>query len=97
MKARLKLFEARVTPSFLYCSGAWKMTAARKRLVRSTQRRMLRWVVGVRRWGRVAADQESTEASGSGVDYDIEGTETTTEDEAEMFVEWIQRATGIVR
>ena len=58
---------------------------------------MLRWVVGVRRWGRVAADQESTEDSGSGVDYDIEGTETTTEDEAETFVEWIQRATGVVR
>ena len=43
---RLRLFEAVVTPTVLYGSEAWTMTAEMSRLLRTTQRRMLRMVLG---------------------------------------------------
>ena len=49
LRVRLKLFNAVVTPTFLYGSGTWTMTAERERRIRTTQRRMLRWMPGVGR------------------------------------------------
>ena len=49
LKSRLKLFDSVVTPSALYCCGSWTMTEQRSSLIRSTQRKMLRKIVGVQR------------------------------------------------
>ena len=46
---RLRLFEATVTPCVLYACGTWTLSADLERQLRSSQRRMLRWIVGVRR------------------------------------------------
>ena len=49
LKHRMKLFESVVTPCVLYASGTWTMTADDERQVRTTERRMLRWILRVGR------------------------------------------------
>ena len=44
LKDRAKLFEATVTPSVMYGSSTWALTAERERKLTSTRRRMLRWM-----------------------------------------------------
>ncbi|CAK0876937.1 unnamed protein product [Prorocentrum cordatum] len=46
---RLRLFTACVVPCVLYASSTWTLTAAEERKLRSTQRRMLRQMVGIGR------------------------------------------------
>ena len=43
---RLKLFDATVSKTILWCSESWKLTVAQKRKLRSVQRSMLRRMVG---------------------------------------------------
>ena len=43
---RLRLFEAVVTPTFLYGSGAWTLTQQMESKIRCVQRRMLRMIAG---------------------------------------------------
>ena len=47
---RLKLFEAVVTPTVLYASGCWTMTAERENRLKVARRRMLRKIGQVPRW-----------------------------------------------
>ena len=42
LRARLRLFHACVTPTVLYGSGAWTMTAEREHLLSTVFRKMLR-------------------------------------------------------
>ena len=49
IERRLKLFKAVVQPTLLYGCACWTMTRPRERLVRTTQRRMLRQILGTRR------------------------------------------------
>eukprot|EP00973_Karenia_brevis_P060172 8373073-Karenia_brevis.AAC.1 len=46
LQSRLKLFGATVSQSVLYGSGTWTMTFARERRLQSTQRRMMRLMLG---------------------------------------------------
>ena len=66
---RLRLFESVVTPTVLYGSETWTLTAEMSRLLRTTQRRMLRMVLGQgrRRRERTSERQEDDHYSdGSG-------------------------------
>ena len=49
VRLRMKLFESTVTPAVLYGSSCWTMWADTERLLRTSRRRMLRLIVGVRR------------------------------------------------
>ena len=60
LSPRLRLFKAIVTPTFLYGSGMWTLTAERERRIRTTQRRMLRWMLGAGR-RRVEANPNEDE------------------------------------
>jgi len=46
---RMKLFESVVTPSALYGCASWTMTLERERKLTVARRRMLRWMMAVRR------------------------------------------------
>ena len=54
LRLRLRLFHAVVTPSVLYGCASWVLTDSRERLLRSAQRRMIRWMMGKKR--RLGAD-----------------------------------------
>ena len=47
---RCKLFNAVVTPSFLYGCCAWTLSLKQARRLVSAQRRMLRWTIGIKRY-----------------------------------------------
>ena len=46
MKRRMKLFDAVVSGTVLYGCGAWTMTKDRERALQTTQRKMLRKILG---------------------------------------------------
>ena len=49
LRGRVKLFESILTPCMLYGCGVWTMDVESEKLLRATRRRMLRWMVGVKR------------------------------------------------
>ena len=49
LRFRLRAFDAIVTPTVLYGASSWTMTTKMEQLLCSTRRRMLRYIVGVRR------------------------------------------------
>ena len=55
----MKLFDAVVTPTMLYGSGCWAKTTERQRDLRTTQRRMMRMILGTRR--KYVGDHETVE------------------------------------
>ena len=106
LRARLKLFEATVTKTALYGSETWAMTAATRRRLSTTQRKMLRWMVGSgRKTGHVedneevessrkssanTSSSEHSEPSADSGEEDGDGTE-----KLENWVDWIKRTTGL--
>ena len=50
LEHRMRLFHSTVQPTMLYGCGCWTMTKAREHQIRTTQRRMLRRVIGTKRW-----------------------------------------------
>eukprot|EP00973_Karenia_brevis_P036586 5043515-Karenia_brevis.AAC.1 len=106
LQDRLKLFHAVVTPTILFGSKAWVMTADREHKLRNTQRRMLRCIVKVGRRSvkyQSEAGQEETlqigrnsEDSSDESDANTANTNTSSsEAELEDYVTWIRRATHI--
>jgi hypothetical protein len=101
LRQRLRLFDASVSATMLYGSGTWTMTAAFERRIRVTQRRMIRWMVGVGRQRSHGAPTCKTDAeavSEDGSSSNSSMTEPSDNEEADMeetYVEWIKRATGI--
>ena len=90
LRQRLRLFEATVTPSVLYGCASWTMTRAREDALRTTQRRMLRQILGKGR--RVLPDDASSSSSD---DSSEDGSATDASvDRLESWVEWIQRVTA---
>ena len=97
LRCRLKLFNATVTPTLLYGSGSWTMTADRERTLRTTQRRMLRWMLGSF-WKRPDKEESQEEAGDSDSDCPEpveEDASENCEDEQETWVQWIRRCTRI--
>ena len=44
---RIRLWDATVSPAVLYGCAAWTLTAQQEQLLKTTQRRMMRWTLGV--------------------------------------------------
>jgi hypothetical protein len=96
LKQRLRFFNCSVTPTVLFGSCAWTLTADLERKLRTTQRRMLRWMIGVGRQ-RAKSQPDQDTASESSEDHLPDENRSTDcdEDGLEAWAEWIQRATRI--
>ena len=81
---RLRLFNSLVTPSILYGCASWVMTASREQTIRTTQRKMLRAILGK---GRRPIENCSSDTSTDAAVEELEVTE-----QIESWVEWIQSA-----
>jgi hypothetical protein len=86
LKSRLKLFNAVVTPTALYGSGSWTMTHGRENLLKTTQRKMLRKILGSQR--RTIKPEFSSSESSEGQPDDDQEDERT-----ESWIDWIKRVT----
>ena len=95
LKSRLKLFSAVVTPTVLYGCESWAMTRGREHQLRTAQRRMLRWIVGVGRNQRQDDESNSEERLDLEEPEVEEGEEEVLESTAEPFVDRIKGATAI--
>jgi hypothetical protein len=100
LKDRLRYFQATVTATLLYGSGSWTMDATLEAKIRSTQRRMLRWMIGIgRRRVQTNLDQ-SSDSDDSNEEYEDDDAEEADEQDPfeegkEEWVDWIRRATSI--
>jgi endonuclease/exonuclease/phosphatase family metal-dependent hydrolase len=100
VNSRLKLFNAVVTPAVLYCSECWTTSKHLESILKTTQRKMLRMVLGQ---GRRRIPARSVEQDSSGEDVqsnasnnanpEEEETLEDPQDELEPFVDWIRRVT----
>eukprot|EP00973_Karenia_brevis_P058174 8097478-Karenia_brevis.AAC.1 len=92
LTSRLRLFEATVTPTLLYGSGSWTMTADRERLLQTTQRRMLRWMLGSF-WRRPCEDKkeadDGSDASSEVAELEDNEDEKQQKSDQESWVDWI--------
>ena len=78
----MRLFDAVVTATALYGCGCWTMTAAREAKLRSTQRKIMRKVLGLRRRKAAAREEkEESETSREGEEEDREEDDDEEEDE----------------
>ena len=68
------------------------MTAEREQQLKATQRRMLRWIVGV---GRQKLPDQSSDGTGSNCTEPSERQSEDVKADTESWVDWIRRATGI--
>ena len=73
---RLRLFGAVISPSVLYGCGAWAMTTERERKLRTTQRKMLRKMLGAHR-GRKVGKRVTREGAKSGEARDDDDQHST--------------------
>ena len=91
---RLKLFESTVSPTVLYGSETWTLTVEMARLLKTTQRRMLRMILGqgrrrIERTHEAANEDQSPDES----DDDAEVVQDHEENALEPWVDWIKRVT----
>ena len=49
LRHRLRLFDAVVSPTMNYASGTWTLTKEHERMIQSTQRKMLRLIIQMKR------------------------------------------------
>ena len=97
---RLRLFEAIVSPAVLYGSETWTLTKEMAKQLRTTQRRMLRKILGqgrrrVQRAEGTRNDTETAESEEAGAEggADDGREEEDDRDELEPWVDWIKRVT----
>ena len=100
MEHRLRLFEATVTQVLLYSSGTWTLTAVLEKFLKTTQSKMLRWIVRVgRKITRVKTeDTKEEDESTNSSEIKDDSADTSDEDgknDLESWVEWIRRSTSI--
>lgn len=90
---RLKLFNAIVTPTVLY-----GMTSAREKLLRTTQRRILRWMFGAKFLQTASQEKEDSSDSSTDADEYPEPADAVDDedDSLEKWPKWMKRITGLV-
>ena len=97
---RLRLFDATVSPTVLYGCSSWALTAQQETTLQSTQRKMLRMILGEKR--RQMAPSSDADTSGHDVasnpeevhpDSAEEDDDNDNDDQLEDWVEWIRRVT----
>ena len=91
---RLRLFESVVSPTVLYGAEAWTLTAEMTKLLKTTQRRMLRMILGQgrrRNQGRSDPTNDNQKSEDSGDDF--EEAADDPEDVLEPWIDWIRRVT----
>jgi hypothetical protein len=86
LKSRLKLFNAVVTPTALYACGSWTMTYGRENLLKTTQRKMLRKILGSQR-------QTTKPQSSSSEDFEVQSDDEQADETLESWIDWIRRVT----
>ena len=105
LRDRLKLLNATVTPTVWYACGTRTTTEERERKLRTTQRKMLRWIVGVGRRtqktdsqsGQKDEEEQSDEEEHPEPEECAHSPEKEDEEkqEGESWVDWIRRSTHI--
>ena len=89
---RLRLFDAVVSPTVLYGSETWTLTKEMERSLKTTQRRMLRAILGQ---GRRKIQEQIERATPA--ESEEEGTDVIPEQDSrdmlEPWIEWIKRVT----
>ena len=91
---RLRLFESVVSPTVLYGSEAWTLTAEMARLLRTTQRRMLRAVLGQGRRRTQTAPETPDDRDATDSEDPLDAPpEEDRRDELEPWLDWIKRVT----
>ncbi|CAE8615196.1 unnamed protein product, partial [Polarella glacialis] len=96
LKARLKLFDATITPTVLYGSCSWTLTAARERMLQTVQRRMLRKIiVSNRRMVPMGAEEDGASSVSSPADGGLIDFNNDEEDQEQLepWLDWIKRLT----
>ena len=96
IKDKFKLFNAVVTPTVLYGSAAWTMSVDKTRLLRTAQRRMLRWMLGGVWQGFLHGPDHGDEASESNGEEENAEEPAQEEDdmlEKESWIDWMRRRT----
>ena len=92
LHSRLRLFDATVSPTVLYGSGAWTMTAERCTVLKSTFRRMLRQIFGILR--RYAREHTGDTAAEPWVDWIVRAThKAENEFQKAGFCNWLEALT----
>ena len=84
LRDKFRLFNGTVTPTMLYGCASWTMTVPLERRVRTTQRQMMRIILGSPR-KRLKVDDGD-----AGLD-----TNASSSNDLEPWVDWIQRTTHI--
>jgi hypothetical protein len=88
---RLRLFESVISPTVLYGSECWTMNKSMEKMLRTTQRKMLRSILGQ---GRRRITRTSQTEQDSGSEHEAEpNTQEEANDELEPWAEWIRRVT----
>ena len=95
---RLRLFDSVISPTVLHGSEAWTLTKDMAKVLKTTQRRMLRMVLGqgrrrTQRTVLAAADHDNAESEET---EDDNPPEDDSRDHLEPWVEWIKRVTNNV-
>ena len=99
LNSRLQLFDAVITPTVLYGSECWTTTKYLEDILKTTQRRMLRMILGR---GRRRIETQNHDEGASGEDDESsaaveempEAEDTISqEEELEPFVDWVRRVT----
>ena len=101
LNSRLRLFNAVVTPTVLYGSECWTTSKHLESVLKTTQRKMLRIILGQGR-RRIPVRNVEQDSSGEDVQSNASNTAGPAEEEEvledpqnelEPFVDWIQRVT----
>ena len=92
---RLRLFDSVVSPTVLYGSETWTLTKEMAKVLKTTQRRMLRMILGQgrRRTQRVTEQTTDQETAESEEAEAVDPPEEDSRDELEPWVDWIRRVT----
>jgi len=96
LNARLKLFDAIVSPTVLYAAGTWTLTKQQEHSLNCTQRKMLRMIFGAGRMRQPSHPQPMQEPDNTSSDSEACSANHTggqAMEDLEPWDQWIKRVT----